>query len=187
MGAGREPRGGAGPWLVTVCRGFHVHVWRGCSMSQQLERGSAGDRRHPWPPPESYCTSVPASVALPSSRPAVWMLVLGHSCVPVCLQRLVHGGTSEDPPLPIPLSFRDMEQLGHAGGHCLISSGTQGPSSAGRRGWGPWTQTNVCRKGPTPAKLLASCPLPWGSRSPPPALEKRVPCTVVSNLPHPVS
>lgn len=86
--------------------------------------------------------------------------------MPVCLQKLVHGGTSEDPLLPVLLSFQDVEQLGHAGGRCLISSGIQGPSSAGRRGWVPWTQTNVCRKGPTPAKLLASCLLPWGSRSP---------------------
>lgn len=118
------------------------------------------------------------------------ILVLGHSCVPVCLQKLVHGVTPEDPsPWPVPLSFQDVEQLGCSDGRWLISSGIQGPSSAGRRGWVPWTQTNVCRKGPTPAKLPASFLLPWGSRSPLPslALEKRVLCTVVSNLPHLVS
>lgn len=88
------------------------------------------------------------------------VFVLGHSWVPLCLQQLLPGLTSEkrrevsqqlsqkDPALS---SYPPSRMPGHWNtlvGRCFISSRIQGSSSGKRRGWAPTTTKRCVWEGP---------------------------------------
>lgn len=89
------------------------------------------------------------------SRADVQMFVLGNSWVPLCLQKLLPGLTSEKPeafpegslfPSHPPSRMPGNRNTVAVAGQCLLFSGIQGSSSGKGRGWAP-TTTRCLREG----------------------------------------